>query len=399
MALGAALLLVALNLRYALAAVPPVLDDVRRDVGLSNVAAGLLTTVPVLCFGLAAALVPMVARRLGQETVVLACVLAIAAGVALRALPTVSGLFAGTVLFGAAIAVANVVVPSIIKRRYVRPGVMMGLYTACLSVGAALGAGVTVPLEGLLGSWQLALLAGVALALVSALVWLPHSLGAGHAPTAGLERPLRLAHDPVAWRVTAAFGTQTVLFYCLVAWLPDILRDAGLAPASVGGLFSIAMLLGIPGALIVPVLAGRMRDQRPLALLAPGCYAGGFLGLLLAPETATAVWMVLLGIGNGAGISMALTLVVLRSPDGAHAASLSGMAQGVGYTLAAGGPAALGALRDLSGAWTQPLMLLLAGCAALLLAGLGAGRPGLVAGASGPRVGGARVTRVRGRDR
>ena len=382
-ALGAALLLVALNLRYPLTAIPPVLDEVRRDLGLSNVAAGLLTTLPVLCFGLAAALVPQIARRVGQETVLLACALAIAAGVALRSVPAVSTLFAGTVVFGAAIAVANVVVPSVIKRRYLRPGVMMGLYLAGLNLGAALAAGVTVPLEALLGSWRWALLSGAALAVFAALLLVPHSLHAGHAATAGLERPLRLAGDRVAWRVTASFGTQTVLFYCLVAWLPDILRDAGLAPASVGGLFSIAMLLGIPSALVLPVAAARMRDQRPLAFVSPVLYAAGFLGVLLAPETATVVWMVLLGIANGAGIAYALTLVVLRSPDGAHAASLSAMAQGVGYSLAAAGPALLGALRDVSGEWTQPLVLLLVGCAALLLAGLRAGRPALVAGTSG----------------
>jgi CP family cyanate transporter-like MFS transporter len=383
-AVGVALVLVALNLRLALGAVPPVLDDIRRSYGLSSSAAGLLTTAPVLCFSLAAPLAPWLSRRLGQEQLLLACVGVIVAGIVVRLVPGVAPLFLGTVVLGVAIAVGNVIVPSIVKRAFPRPGAMMGAYTMSLSASAALGAGLTVPLEDALGSWRVALAVWALPAVLAGLAWSVEAHGAGREPSPGVSQVVELRRDRTAWLVTASLALQSFLFYALLGWTPDILRDAGLSSVAAGAQLSIAMVCGIPASLLLPVLAGRGRDQRALAFVAPGLWAAGLVGLLLAPGTATAVWMVLAGLGQGAGIAFALTLVVLRAPDGVHAASLSGMSQGVGYALGAVGPFALGALHDATGGWTWPLLTMLATTAGLLACGLGAGRDRFVRGR--PRV-------------
>ena len=191
---------------------------------------------------------------------------------------------------------------------------------------------------------------------------------------------MSLWRDRTAWLVTGALGAQSLLFYALLSWLPDILRAAGMSSARAGAMLSIAMICGVPTSLLVPVIAGRLRDQRPLALVSPLFWAAGLLGVLLAPATLTALWMVLLGLGQGAGIALALTLVVLRAPDAGRAAALSGMAQGVGYALAAVGPFALGVVHQLSGGWDEPLLLMLAMTVALLVCGLGAAAPSFVGG-------------------
>jgi CP family cyanate transporter-like MFS transporter len=373
---GAALVLVTLNLRFALAAVPQVLDDIRAALGLSASAAGLLTTLPVLCFGLAAPLAPALARRLGQELIVLGCMVAVVAGIAVRLVPAVAPLFAGTLVLGVGIAVANVLMPSIIKRRFARAGAMMGLYTASFSVAAALAAGLTVPLEEALGDWQWALGAWALPALLACLAWLPLARQGGAAPDPGSDRAVHLRADPVAWLVTGTFALQSALFYALLAWTPDILRAAGLSSGEAGAMVSLSMLCGIPASLLVPAVT--VRRAAVVAAVGGGLWIAGLVGLLLAPGGATALWMVLLGVAQGMGIAYALTLVVLRAPDSRHAAALSGLSQGVGYIVASLLPFLLGALHDLTAGWDVPVLVLVALGTALLGCGLAAARPGMV---------------------
>ena len=377
---GAAVLVITINLRLGITAVPPVLDDVREALGLSATGAGLLTTLPVLCFGLAAPLAPRLSQRFGQEALVLAALLAVAAGIALRIPPSIVPVFAGTIVMGVGIAVANVLMPSIIKRRFERPGVMMGIFTASLSISGALAAALTVPLEEALGSWRWAL-AVWALPVVLALVlWVPDVRRSGTGPTVGASDTVGLRHDRVAWLVTGAFGLQSLLFYGHLSWIPDVFRDAGLSSGEAGAMLSVSMLVGIPTSLLVPVLAARSSNQVALGVLAPLMWALGLVGLVVSPAEPAWRWMVLTGIGQGAGISLTLTLVVLRAADGAAAASLSGMAQGVGYVLAALGPFALGAVHDATGGWEWPLAVLLATSAGMLACCVGAGRARYVRG-------------------
>jgi len=393
---GAALLLVAFNLRLPIAGIGPVLDDIRDTLGLSTTAAGLLTTLPLICFGAAAAGAPAVARRLGAEGGLLAALAVLAGGTAIRLVPEIAPVFLGTLLIGVGIAVGNVLVPIVIKRDYPRPGTMMGLYTMVLISGAALAAGLTVPLEHAVGSWQAAIgLWGIA-AVVALVAWAP-AVHAARGDGGGPQPPrVRLRGDRLAWLVTATFGLQSLLFYVSLTWVPDILRAAGLDSGAAGAMLSIEVLVGIPAGLLAPMLAMRMRDQR--AVLA-GCVALwmlGWGGLLVAPGSATPVWMVMLGIAQGTNLALALTLIVLRAPDGPHATSLSGMAQGFGYLLAAVGPFAAGALHDLTGGWEGPIVAMLACSVALLACGLPAARRGSV---SGRLIGDAQWADVRVRQR
>lgn len=372
-----------------MASVPPVVDEIADDLNLSAAAAGLLTAAPVLCFGLVAPLAPVLARRLGAERVLLVALVPIVAGLLLRGVTSRPALFAGTLLVGGGIAVGNVIVPAVLKGRFQRGvGAATGVYAAALAGGAALAAGLTVPIQRSLDvGWGIALAvwavpAAVAIAVVAAALI--------RDPTARTARggpgDLRaLLGDRLAWEVTLFMGLQSLLFYAVLAWLPSILRDSGYSAEAAGGLLALYAVGGVPASLLVPVLAARMATQRGLAVVTVGVMGSGIAGLLLEPDAAV-VWVALLAVAQGGSFGLALTLIVLRSPNPRRAAELSGMAQTIGYGLAAAGPLMLGILRDASGGWSLPLAVLLALTAPLLAAGIGAGRDRLVAGDTPARV-------------
>jgi MFS transporter, CP family, cyanate transporter len=381
--------LAGLNLRIAVASVPPVIDEVTDDLDLSAAAAGLLTSAPILCFGLLAPLAPVLVRRLGAERILFLALVPLVVGLLVRADSSVTALFAGTLLAGAGIAVANVVVPSVVKGRFRRVGLMTGIYVATLGAGAALAAGLTVPIERALG-WELAL-ALWALPAAAAAAVLGLALFRDRGPVTargGSGDAVALLGDRVAWVVTLYFGLQSLLFYVVLAWLPSILRDSGLGAGGAGALLALFALGGIPPSLVVPIVATRMRDQRALAAGVAAVEAVAVVGLLAAPDAA-ALWVFLFAIGQGAAFSLALTVIILRAPDSKRAAELSGMAQAIGYVLAALGPVAIGALHDWSGGWNLPLVVLLALTAPLAAAGVAAGRartvrPSSVGGSDAP---------------
>jgi MFS transporter, CP family, cyanate transporter len=329
----------------------------------------------VLCFGVLAPVAPPLARRLGAECVLLLALLPIIVGVAVRAGGSTAALFAGTVMTGAGIAVANVIVPSVVKGRFERgTGAVTGLYVAALTGGAALAAGLTVPFERGLG-WKAALALWALPAVVAALV-VGAALVRDPAPTTARveEGDLRgLLGDGLAWQVTLYMGVQSLIFYAGLAWLPSILRDSGFSAGAAGTLLALYALGGIPASLIVPVLATRLPDQRLLAAGVTTLEAAALLGLLVAPDASVA-WVALFSLGQGGAIALALTLMVLRAPDPRRAAELSGMAQAIGYSLAAVGPFAIGALHDWTGDWDVPLVVLLVATAPLLAVGVAAGR-------------------------
>jgi CP family cyanate transporter-like MFS transporter len=355
-----------------------VIDEISDDLDLSSAAAGLLTSAPILCFGLLAPVAPVLARRLSGERILVVALVPILAGVLLRAGPSVATLFAGTLLAGAGVAVANVIVPSVIKGRFEgQEGLLTGVYVAILGVGAALAAGLTVPVaQALDAGWETALAiwaipAAVAAAVVAAAVLPEHRT----VTTRGVPGDARtLLGDALAWQVTIYMGLQALVFYVGLAWLPSILRDDGYSAAEAAGFLALYVLGGIPASLAAPVLATRVRDQRVLAATIAGLEGIALAGLLFAPGAAV-VWVSLFAISQGAAFSLALTFFVLRAPDSDRAAELSGMAQAVGYTLAAIGPFAFGALHDATDGWDLPLAALLAATVPLLAAGVAAGRP------------------------
>jgi len=371
----AAIVVVALNQRPAVVGVAPVLSDLRADTGLSSAMAGLLTTLPVLCFGAFAPVAPRLARRFGLETAVAASLVLLAAGIALRLISPVALLYAGSLVAGAAIAVANVLMPAYVKREFTRPGAVMGVYSAALNIGAAAAAALTVPIGlALDADWRVALGSWLVMALAALLLWVPVAGVRGTRSAPESAASWSLLRRPLAGQVTAFLGLQSVQFYSISAWLPTLLADAGV-PVSRGGLLlAVCNLVGAGGALVAPAAAGRMRTQRPLVAAVLSAYAVGLAGLLTAPGSATLLWVAVFGLAQGSGFALALTLVVLRSATPLVAARLGGVAQCVGYLVAAAGPVVLGALHDATGGWEWPLGLLLALLVPMALVGWGAAR-------------------------
>jgi MFS transporter, CP family, cyanate transporter len=394
------LLLIALNLRLGVASVGPVLTDIRLDIGLSPTAASLLTTIPVVAFGAFAFLVPWLTPRLGSHRLLGVSMIALAAGIALRLQPSLTSLFAGTVIVGAAIAVANVVMPATIKHDFPhRVGLMMGLYSTSLFLSAALADGLTVPLLPAAGGHlRLALAFWAVPAVAAFLVWIPQffrSRGrAGGAP-AGADAPsgagepsfLAILTDPVAIAVTVLMGIQSMGYYATLTWIPTLLQDSGMDPHAAGWMLSYSAFPGIAASLVSPALAKRVRPTWVLITLSALLDLAGYAGLAVAPLHATYLWMTLLGLGQGASLSLSLSYIAWRSPDTRHTAHVSTMAQGFGYLLASAGPIGIGAVHGLTGSWTIPLAVLAALLVPQVLSGALASRERHVLGAAAKHTG------------
>jgi MFS transporter, CP family, cyanate transporter len=382
------IVLLAANLRPSLTGVAPLIGQIRADTGISNGVAGLLTTLPLLAFGLLSPIAPRVARRFGLERVLLASLLVLAAGILLRWAEAVAALFLGTVVLGSAIAVANVLLPSLVKREFPgRAGLMTSVYSTSLGISAAFAAGVSVPLAQVAGiGWRGALAVWAVPALLAAVAWLPQLGRIDYPEGPSARRTIGVGdlwRSPLAWQVTLFMGLQSLAYYVTLTWLPEILQAEGMGAARAGWMLGLSQAVAIVTMFLTPMIADRRPSQRGIVVVAVGTSAVGALGLLVAGSTASTLWVVLLGLGQGASFSLALTFFALRSPDPGHAAALSGMAQSVGYLLSAGGPFFFGVLRDATGAWNVPLALLLAVTICLLIAGFGAARDAHV-GASVP---------------
>ena len=356
--IGVAIVLVAANLRPAVVGVAPVLSEITAAEGLSSTAAGVLSALPVFCFGLFAPAAPWLARRLGIERTVLGALVLLCVGFAVRSVGPVALLFVGNVLAGAAIAAGNVLLPALIKRDFShRTGVMTGLYTMAVSAGGALAAGITVPVAQAAGlNWRGALALWGLFALVALVFWLPQTRRVHRIGTTGGAGGLW--RDGLAWQVTGFMGLQSLGYYAVSAWIPAVFVGRGFGPEAAGWLLSLASFVGIVGSMVAPMLAARFRRQRAVALVITVVSTLGLIGVITLPG-AEIPSMALLGLGQGAALGLALTLVALRSPDAAHTSQLSGMAQSIGYMLAAVGPFLVGVVHDATGSWTIPLLLLL----------------------------------------
>ncbi len=375
------IVLASLNMRAALASVSPLVSEISSTFGLSSTASSLVTSVPVLFLGVGAAIAPWLARRFGTEVVLLCALVLLGIGILVRVLPSVFALYGGGVLAGTAIALLNVLMPGLIKRDFPdRAASMTSVYTGAMIAGATLCAAASVPLEKAFGnSWQASLAFWSLLAAVAAVAWLPQVLIArgrtGHEVRVTPAGPPRSVwRSALAWQVTLFMGLQSVWTYVLIAWMPTIFTDHGMSRSTAGAIFAFNNLIQVAGAFGVPLLAGRMRSQRPLVALVTSMVAVGYAGLMIAPVSGAWLWSAVLGIGQGGGVGLALTMIVLRSGDAQTAARLSGMAQTVGYLLAAAGPLTAGAVYQATGDWTLPISLVLGVCAAALVVGLFAAR-------------------------
>ncbi|WP_393056546.1 CynX/NimT family MFS transporter [Streptomyces sp. LN549] len=375
------LVLAALNLRPAITSLGALLEEVRDGLHMSGSVAGVLTSVPPLCFAVFGIMAPRLARRFGPGAVVCAGMVAITAGLVIRPLVGgTAGFLAASALALMGIAVSNVLMPVIVKRWFpARVGSMTGLYSMALALGTSLAAAVTVPMtEAMGGSWKAGLGIWAALAAVAILPWIPlvrdRSGGAGHPAARRPEAPaLRITRSRTAWALACFFGLQATAAYITMGWMPQIFRDAGVSAGTAGVLLALIMAMGVPLAFVIPRVATRMRTQGPIVVVLGACGLMGYAGLYFAPSGGAWVWALLLGISNCA-FPLALTMIGMRSRSGAGVVRLSAFAQSTGYLISIPGPLLVGVLYQHSGGWGLPIALMAALMVPQMVAGILAGR-------------------------
>jgi MFS transporter, CP family, cyanate transporter len=345
------IMLVAANLRPAVVSVAPLVDEIKASTGWSSSVTGLLTTLPVLVFGLVAPVAPRFAARFGIERTVFGALVLLVAAILLRLLSAPVALFVGSALVGAGVGVCNVVLPPLIKRDFAhRSGLMTGLYSMTLIGGAAAAATLTVPINDAVGGdWRVTLASWGVFALVALLVWVPQ-LRRLHRMEFSSERE-SLWRNQIAWAITIFMAAQSMIFFTFAAWLPEYLIGRGMSPAGAGGVLALGQVAALVMSLVAPIIAGRFRDQRAVTGVMLVVCGLGFVGLLSTDLWPT-LWVMCVMSGPGASISLALLFMVLRSTSTTQTSQVSGMAQSIGYILAAVGPVAIGTLHDVTGSWT-----------------------------------------------
>lgn len=361
----AGILLIGFNLRPALASVGPLITEIRSDTGLSNFLLGLLTTLPLIAFGVVSMLTTLLTRRFGIEQTIFGALLLLGTGILIRLQGSPAALFGGTLLLGIAIALGNVLLPALVKRDFPdKSGKLTSLYSSMMGLGASLAAGLSVPISATSGAglgWELTLSLWAIPVLPALLIWIPQlRYNRRSNRIRSFANSLKsLGSSATAWQVAVFMGLQSLAFYVILAWLPDILQSRGLSEASAGWMLSLSQGTGVLGTLIIPWLAGRRKDQRSIVLMLILLEAISLAALLTAGSFGVAVWVSMLGFALGGSFGLALLFIVLRSDGTEEATELSGLAQSVGYLLAATGPILMGAIYDLSGNWDIPLILLL----------------------------------------
>jgi MFS transporter, CP family, cyanate transporter len=377
-----AFLLLAANLRPAVTSVGPLLEMVRSDLGLSSAMLGLLATLPLLIF---AAFSPF--ARLGQifgiERTLAGCLSLLVLGIAVRSQGSTGALFGGTAILAIGIAIANVLVPSVIKRDFPdHVGSVTTVYVMVMTLTGALATGLAVPLAAYLaGGWRASLAIWVVLAAVALLFWLPETRKenasvAAHRPNLG-PATTPIWRSWLAWQVTLFMGVQFLIYYVTISWMPLFLAGHGKSAAEAGWLLTLYQMMTVGVGFVAPLLLQRGRDQRVLAVAASAITALSILGLFVAPRFA-GFWLVICGASFGTTFILAFALIGMRASDHQRATSLSTMSQATAYLIAAIGPVAFGWLHDLATGWTVPMLGLLAIAIIQCLVGLGAGRPGYV---------------------
>ena len=380
--LVATIIILGLCLRIPILSVSPLMDTITHELNLSAASAGWLSTIPVLCFGTVALAAPTLTRRWGMDTILLAMFVLLLFGLLVRTLEPISLLFGGTVLVGAGIAVANVIMPGFIKREAPnRVGPMTAIYSASISASGAIGAGLTIPIMNAFDlDWRGGMRWPAAIVMIGVLVLIPWQLSSrsGRHIRGGQGARANLWRNRVAWFVTLYMGMQSFLFFSANAWLPTYLISEGMDEQTAGFMLGLSPLAGVAGSFIAPLLLNRRRDQQWLIWLSSALCIVGLVGMILTPMTGTVVWVLLFGFGSGMTLSLALSFIGLRTPDSHYAADLSMMAQASGYMIAAIGPIGIGAAHDIFGNWQLPFVLILASTVILTFVGLGAAKSRLV---------------------
>lgn len=392
----AAILLISCCLRAPITGVGPMIGIIRDDLNLANSAAGMLTTIPLLAFAVVSLFVGKLSSRFQAGQVMLWGLIATGAGILCRSYLGMAGVFAGTVVIGIGIAVGNVLIPAFIKAYFPgKVGMMTGVYTSLMAIFSGIAGAVSIPMFSLWG-WKNALAVWIFLLAAAILLWLPSRSCSleKKAPTlepqpqAGIVQPaagakgiglITLARDSMTWWVSAYMGVQSLIFYCFVAWFATIVQSKGFDAQTAGYFNSAYMLVGIPGSLILPMISDRCKNQSALAVGLGVLYMGGMASMLLTKGTSLLIASILCcGFCAGASLSFAMLLFVMHTSSAADASALSGLAQSIGYALAAAGPVCMGKLYDVTGGWTIPLVVMLVMVGVLTVAGLFSGREKII---------------------
>lgn len=373
-----AILAIAFNLRPALSGIGPLAESIGIDLNLSGASLGLLTTLPLLAFAVISMLTPLFTKNFGVGKTLLGALAILSLGIILRSVFGIVGLYVGTLLIGIGIAFGNVLLPALTKQNFPdRAGAITSLYGSLMAIGAALAAGISVPLAEDYGwGWRGALVIWAATSLLAFIIW---SFQVKHLKKTKPRRDFmealkKLSSVRLVWKMAIYMGLQSMVFYVILAWLPTILIEDGYSSSYSGWMLSLSQATGILGSIVIPLWAGKRQDQRLIIGLLVCLEIISLIGLMFPSLGLVPLWVSIIGFVLGGTFGLALLLIILRSSDSDTAAELSGIVQSIGYLIAATGPFFIGIIFDLSGEWNYALLALIAVALIKLYVGMGAGK-------------------------
>lgn len=374
------IIFIASTLRAPLTTVGPLISSIKDSLTISNGLAGLLTTIPLLAFALISPFAPKISRRFGLESTLFFSLLLLTAGIIIRSQGSTSNLLVGTFLLGLAIAFGNVLLPGLIKLNFpLHIGFITGIYSVSMNLSASIAVGVSVPLaNGLNLGWEGALGVWGVLSFIAVLIWFPQlknkKPSRGEVISSLKTKSPSLWRSPLAWSITFFMGFQSLIFYTTSAWLPEVLKSQGMNVGSAGWMVSLMQFSQLPMTFIVPILAGKVKDQRWIVASVTILYLLGYVGIMVGVTTLVPLFMIMIGIAGGAAFGLSMMFFSLRTQTPLEAANLSGMAQSFGYALAAIGPVLFGILHDFTSSWSIPLLIIVISIIVILISGLKAGK-------------------------
>ena len=367
------ILLVGANLRAPITSIGVALPDIKTDLAMSNSAVSVITVVPLLAFSVISLFAARTSNKMGLEKTIFLALCLIFIGVIVRSITDISWLYIGTVLIGIGIGFGNVLAPAMIKAKFpLHIGIMTGYYTVVMNVFGGLSSYGTAPLVKAF-NYNIAISVIGIITLITIIIWSFQLKGTQETATALPRKSVNVWKSPLAWQITILMGGQSLIFYSLINWLPAYLSQSGMTINEAGAYLSIMQIAIIPFTFITPIFATKMKSQFFLTFITGICFIVGVTIMLVVPHLAI-ISTILIGVAGGLAFGLVNTFFSLRTEHIQTSAKLSGMAQAVGYLVAAVGPLLFGILHDMTGKWTASLSILLITAIVITLFGSQAGR-------------------------